>query len=36
MMLAIRLREEGAIHNAVWPVSYLLVQFPATAHIRDG
>lgn len=36
MMLAIRLREEGRIHNAVWPVSYLLVQFPATAHIRDG
>lgn len=35
MMLARRLRGEG-IHNAVWPVSYLLVQHPATAHISNG
>lgn len=36
MMLAIRVRGEGVIHHVVWPVSYLLAQFPATAHIRDG
>lgn len=35
MMLAIRLGMEGGIHDYALPLSYLLAQFHATAHVSD-